>query len=97
VERGFHRALGWRHRDRQMVVLGFVAFPINARAELLEPASATQAPSPDCIIKGNINRHGERIYFRPGQLDYVQVNMTKQAMVLFRARSSAAGWRPAAR
>ena len=60
-----------------MVVLGSVAFSINARAELLEPASATQAPSPDCIIKGNINRHGERIYFRPGQLDYVQVNMTK--------------------
>ncbi len=59
----------WRHRNRQTVVLGAVSVPIAARADLLAPASAVEAPSPDCVIKGNVNRKGERIYFRPGQLD----------------------------
>jgi len=43
----------WRHRNRQ-TVLGAVAVPISVQAELLAPASAIQAPSPDCIIKGNL-------------------------------------------
>ena len=51
----------WRHRNQKTVVLGAIAVPINAQAELLAPASAMQAPSPDCIIKGNINRKGERL------------------------------------
>jgi endonuclease YncB( thermonuclease family) len=89
----------WRHRDRQTVVLGSVAVPITAQAELLEPASAAAAPSPDCIIKGNVNRHGERIYFRPGQLDYAKVNMTKPGKRWFcsEEEAQAAGWRPALR
>jgi hypothetical protein len=58
-----------------------------------------QAPSPDCIIKGNINRKGERIYFRPGQLDYGRIDMAKPGKRWFCSdeEAQAAGWRPAAR
>lgn len=89
----------WRHRNQKTVVLGAIAVPINAQAELLAPASAMQAPSPNCIIKGNINRKGERIYFRPGQLDYGRIDMTKPGKRWFcsEGEAQAAGWRPAAR
>ena len=89
----------WRHRDRQTVVLGATAVPVTAQAELLAPESASQAPSPNCIIKGNVNRKGERIYFRPGQLDYARVNMNKPGKRWFCTEDEAvtAGWRPAAR
>ena len=89
----------WRHRNPKTVVLGAVAVPITAQAELLAPASAIQAPSPDCIIKGNINRKGERIYFQPGQLEYARVNMTKPGTPWFcsEEEAQAAGWRPAVR
>ena len=89
----------WRHRNRQTVILGATAVPIDAQSELLAPESAAQAPSPNCIIKGNLNRSGERIYFQPGQLDYSRINMTKQGTRWFctEDEAKAAGWRPAAR
>jgi endonuclease YncB( thermonuclease family) len=89
----------WRHRNRGTVVLGATSVPISAQAELLAPASAAQAPSPDCVIKGNVNRKGERIYFRPGQLDYGLIDMSKPAKRWFCTEDEAksAGWRPAAR
>jgi len=89
----------WRHRNPQTVVLGATAVPITAQAELLAPESAAEAPSPDCIIKGNVNRKGERIYFRPGQLDYARIDMTKPRKRWFctEDEAKAAGWRPAAR
>jgi len=79
-------------------VLGSIAVPITAQAELLAPASAAQAPSLGCIIKGNLNRKGERIYFRPGQLDYSRVNMSKPGTRWFCSEQEAesAGWRRAA-
>jgi hypothetical protein len=52
--------------------------PIAAQAILLEPASAAEAPSSKCIIKGNINRDGERIYHMPGGLSYDKINMNVQ-------------------
>jgi endonuclease YncB( thermonuclease family) len=55
----------WRHRNARTVVLGATVVPISAQAQLLAPASAAAAPSPDCLIKGNVNRKGERIYFVP--------------------------------
>ena len=84
---------------RQTAVLGATAVPVTAQAELLAPESASQAPSPNCIIKGNVNRKGERIYFRPGQLDYARVNMHKPGKRWFCTEDDAvaAGWRPAAR
>ncbi len=89
----------WRHRNGQTVILGATAVPIDAQSELLAPESAAQAPSPNCIIKGNLNRSGERIYFQPGQLDYSRINMTKQGTRWFctEDEARAAGWRPAAR
>jgi endonuclease YncB( thermonuclease family) len=89
----------WRHRNRQTIVLGATSVPVSAQAELLAPASAAAAPSPQCIIKGNVNRKGERIYFRPGQLDYARVDMSKPGKRWFCTEqdAQAAGWRPAAR
>jgi hypothetical protein len=89
----------WRHRNRQTVVLGATSVPVSAQTELLAPASAAAAPSPQCIIKGNVNRKGERIYFRPGQLDYARVDMSKPGKRWFCTEQDAqtAGWRPAAR
>jgi len=89
----------WRHRNRQTVVLGATSVPITAQAQLLAPESAAAAPSPDCIIKGNVNRKDERIYFRPGQLDYAHVDMSKPGKRWFCTEDAAkaAGWRPAAR
>jgi hypothetical protein len=45
------------------------------QAILLEPASAAEAPSSNCIIKGNVNPDGERIYHMPGGLSYAKINM----------------------
>jgi hypothetical protein len=63
-----------------------------------EPKTIIQPPSPGCVIKGNLNRKGERIYFRPGDLNYAQVNMAKPGTQWFctEAEAKAAGWRPPA-
>jgi hypothetical protein len=89
----------WRHRNRQTIVLGATSVPVSAQAELLAPVSAAAAPSPECIIKGNVSRKGERIYFRPGQLDYSRIDMSKPGRRWFCTEQEAetAGWRPAAR
>jgi endonuclease YncB( thermonuclease family) len=89
----------WRHRNRQTVVLGATSVPVSAQAELLAPSSAAGAPSSECVIKGNVNRRGERIHFRPGQLDYERVDMSKPGKRWFCTEqdAQAAGWRPAAR
>ena len=34
-----------------------------------------RAITPDCIIKGNVNRNGERIYHMPSQRFYARVRM----------------------
>ena len=46
----------WRHRNRHTVILGALSVPVAAQAKLLAPASSATAPSPECIIKGNVNR-----------------------------------------
>jgi hypothetical protein len=53
----------------------------------------------DHARKGNVNRKGERIYFRPGQLDYARVDMSRPGRRWFWTEqdAQAAGWRPAAR
>jgi endonuclease YncB( thermonuclease family) len=87
----------WRHRDKGTVVLGAVSVPITAQAQLLEPASAAAAPSPNCLIKGNVNRQGERIYHMPGGLSYAKVNMAAPGKLCTEDEAEAAGWRPAKR
>ena len=46
----------WRVRNKKTAILGAVKPPENARAILLASASGSVAPSPDCTIKGNVNR-----------------------------------------
>jgi len=89
----------WRHRNKQTVILGALSVPIAAQSKLLAPASSAAAPSPECIIKGNVNRHGERIYHMPGQGAYAKINMEDPRKRWFCSEDDArsAGWRPAKR
>jgi endonuclease YncB( thermonuclease family) len=90
----------WRHRNKATMILGAASVPVNAQAILLGAVSASEAPSPECVIKGNVNRKGERIYHLPGQLNYAQINMTKglgERWFCTEAEADAAGWRKAVR
>jgi len=67
----------WRVRNKKTVILGS-ANPSgngNANAILLASASGSVAPSPDCTIKGNVNRAGECIYHQPSSRWYAQIKM----------------------
>ena len=89
----------WRHRNKETVILGAATVPVNAQTILLGAVSALGAPSPDCVIKGNVNRQGERIYHLPGQLNYSHTSMTKglgERWFCTEAEAEAAGWRKAA-
>jgi hypothetical protein len=65
--------------------LGNVSVPVTAQVELSNPVSSASAPTSECIIKGNVNIHGERIYHMPGQTAYSKINMQDpaEALVLF--------------
>ena len=76
--------------------------PVNAQTLLLGAVSVSEAPSPECVIKRNVNRKSDRIYHLPGQLNYAQINIAKgQGERWFcteaEAEAEAAGWRRAAR
>jgi endonuclease YncB( thermonuclease family) len=88
----------WRHRNKNTQILGALAVPVEAQAELLSPASATKAP-PGCEIKGNVGRHGLRIYHLPGQISYEKINMEKLGARWFctEEEAQAADWRKALR
>jgi hypothetical protein len=54
----------------------------------------------ECVIKGNVNRKGERIFHLPGQLNYAQINMVKglgERWFCTEAEAEAAGWRKSSR
>src|SRR3982074_3792980 len=55
----------WRARNKKTTILGTAKPPENASTILLASASGSVAPSPDCTIKGNVNRSGECIYHTP--------------------------------
>ncbi len=65
----------WRVRNKKTAILGAVKPPENARAILLASASGSVAPSPDCTIKGNVNRSGECIYHQPTSRWYAKIEM----------------------
>ncbi len=65
----------WRVRNKKTAVLGAVKPPENARAILLASASGAVAPSPDCTIKGNVNRSGECIFHQPTSRWYAKIKM----------------------
>jgi hypothetical protein len=90
----------WRHRNKTTIILGAASVPVNAQTILLGAVSASEAPSPECVIKGNVSRKGEHIYHLPGQLNYAQINMTKglgERWFCTEAEADAAGWRKTAR
>jgi endonuclease YncB( thermonuclease family) len=90
----------WRHRNNKTVILGALSVPINAQSILL-PRSATEgAPSAACIIKGNVNQNGERIYHMPNQEFYGKVRMDVgkgKRWFCTPEEAEAAGWRRALR
>ena len=65
----------WRVRNKKTAILGAVKPPENARAILLASASGPVAPSPDCTIKGNVNRSGVCIYHTPSSRWYAKIQM----------------------
>jgi endonuclease YncB( thermonuclease family) len=65
----------WRVRNKKTAVLGAVKPPESANAILLASASGPVAPSPECTIKGNVNRAGECIYHKPTSRWYAQIKM----------------------
>jgi endonuclease YncB( thermonuclease family) len=65
----------WRVRNKKTAVLGTAKPPENANAILLASASGSVAPSPDCTIKGNVNRSGECIFHTPASRWYAKIEM----------------------
>jgi endonuclease YncB( thermonuclease family) len=65
----------WRVRNKKTHILGATQPPENANAILLASASGPVAPSPDCTIKGNVNRSGECIYHTPSSRWYAKIEM----------------------
>jgi endonuclease YncB( thermonuclease family) len=65
----------WRVRNGKTAILGAVKPPEHAHAILLASASGPVAPSPDCTIKGNVNRAGECIYHQPSSRWYAKIQM----------------------
>jgi endonuclease YncB( thermonuclease family) len=90
----------WRHKNNKTVILGALQVPINAQALLLGPSATEGAPSPDCAIKGNVNRNGERIYHLQNQQFYARIKMDKgggRRWFCTPEEAEAAGWRRALR
>jgi endonuclease YncB( thermonuclease family) len=69
----------WRSRTKNPVILGAGSVPKDAQPILLSAASAVDAPTPGCTIKGNMNRNGECIYHMPGGRFYsaLKMNLSK--------------------
>ena len=90
----------WRHRNTKTVILGAFSVPIAAQAMLLAPSATEGAPSPECTIKGNVNRNGERIYHMQNQRFYARIRMEKgtdKRWFCTPEEAEAAGWRRALR
>ena len=65
----------WRVRNKKTSILGAAKPPDNANTILLASASGSVAPSPDCMIKGNVNHAGECIYHQPTSRWYARIEM----------------------
>ena len=66
----------WRVRKKATILGARAAVPPeDANATLFASASGAVAPSPECNIKGNVNRSGECIYHQPTSRWYAQIKM----------------------
>ena len=67
---------------------------------LTGPDGTAGAPSPECTIKGNVNRSGERIFHTQRQKSYAKINMGiggEKRWFCTPEEAEAAGWRRAFR
>jgi endonuclease YncB( thermonuclease family) len=90
----------WRHKNNKTVILGAYSVPIDAQKLLLGPSATEGAPSPECTIKGNISRNGERIYHIQNQIFYARIRMDiggGKRWFCTPEEAEAAGWRRALR
>ena len=71
----FIKPWDWRNRAKDTLIVGSHSVPLDAEKKLLEPLSSAGAPSPNCNIKGNVNRSGACIYHAPGSRYYAKINM----------------------
>jgi endonuclease YncB( thermonuclease family) len=65
----------WRSRTKNTIILGAESVSKDSQSILLSAASAADAPTPGCAIKGNMTRKGECIYHVPGGRYYSTVKM----------------------
>lgn len=65
----------WRRRNAQAPKLGAVDISPGVRVMLLHAHAGATPPSPDCAIKGHVNRSGTCIYHMPGGRWYARVSM----------------------
>nr|WP_246709092.1 MULTISPECIES: thermonuclease family protein [Bradyrhizobium] len=88
----------WPHRNRSTIVVGATLVPIDAQEVLLGSLLLAEPPSSECLIKGTLERNGERTYRVPGQRGYEQIDMTKKGgerWLCSEAEAKATGWRKA--
>lgn len=74
------------------------AYRADERAEVR--AAPQPLPTGSCLIKGNINAQGRRIFHQPGQRDYAAtvINISRgERWFCTPAEAQAAGWTPAQR
>jgi endonuclease YncB( thermonuclease family) len=86
----------WRHRTPQTQLLGKAA--VRGSPEALSQLKFQSLQNNDCMIKGNVNRKGDRIYFLPGTSGYGKVKMDKgfgERWFCSEQEAEAAGWRKA--
>ncbi|MGA7390934.1 MAG: thermonuclease family protein [Pseudolabrys sp.] len=88
----------WRHRNKTTTIMGTLKAP-NAQAILLGPTATANAPSPECMIKGDITGARRRIYHMQNQKSYARIKMDKGGKRWFctTEEAEAAGWRRALR
>lgn len=86
----------WRARTSSTPILGH--HTSGASLNIIF-ASQDTPPNPDCLIKGNINKKGDRIFHMQGQRDYARVKMKSSAKRWFctEEEALAAGWLKAKR
>lgn len=65
----------WRRRNANAIVLGAVKATPKSKLLLLRSAFGAKPPSPECAIKGNVNRSGVCIYHAPGGRFYAKIKM----------------------
>lgn len=87
----------WRSRNKRTTILGAISVPVDAQGKLLPTKMPNSAVSPDCTIKGNVNRKGECIYHLPNSrfYDLVRMDLSRgKRWFCAAAEAEAAGCRP---